>query len=129
MRNLIEKYAKEALEILQVTTKKKLRLDQIIMCNKLSKTMGKAAYDHMGRGKISYWIKISTKIFKRDSEALRNTVYHEVAHIVDHQLNDELAHGPTWADLMIKLGLEPVINATEEEYIECGYRESAKITV
>lgn len=110
----------EALSILQKYTCKKLRIDEIILSGRLSSTMGMAYIDFQGR-KYYYTITISSKIFTKDCVSLKETVYHEVAHIADWQIYRKKGHGDTWVRLMNRLGVEPKIFAEPHEYIEAGY--------
>lgn len=120
VRALATNYIQEALEILQRTTKKRLRFDELILSGRLSSTMGLANY-HMVGNRYYYTITISSKIFKRDSIALKETCYHEVAHLADWQIYRKWGHGDTWCRLMRKLGLEPRVYIDPEEYVEAGY--------
>ena len=120
VRALATNYIQEALEILQRTTKKRLRFDELILSGRLSSTMGLANYHKVGN-RYYYTITISSKIFKRDSMALKNTCYHEVAHLADWQIYRNWGHGDTWCRLMRRLGLEPRVHIEPEEYVEAGY--------
>lgn len=120
LRNLVLKYAKEALDILQKHTSKKLRLDKIILCHRMTSAMGLANY-YYKKNDVHYSIKISSKIFTKDCRALKETVYHEVAHIVDRQLHGFWGHGKTWIRLMEQLGVPPAVYANQEDYENAGY--------
>jgi hypothetical protein len=125
--NKIEQYAKEALSILQKSTSKRLRVDRILLSNKMKTTMGYALYEFNEKSRrYRYTIKISGVIFKRDSVTLKESVYHEVAHLVDYQIYKQWGHGHTWIRLMHRLGIEPVVFATDEEYLEAGYTRHVK---
>ena len=125
LRPLVEAYAVEALGILQKYTCKKLRIDEIILSKRLSSTMGIAKWELRGK-RYRYIIKISSKIFTKDCKALKETVYHEVAHLADWQIYKCWGHGETWVRLMNRLGVEPKVYAEPEEYLEAGYLQKIK---
>lgn len=121
LKSLAWSYAKEALAILQATTKKKLRVDEILTSGRMTSTLGYAQWKYLRSRRYHYTIKLSTAIFKGDSQVLRDTVYHEVAHLVDYQLYKNWGHGHTWKQLMIKLGLQPNVYCESEELATIGY--------
>ena len=55
--------------------------------NKMTSVWGLAS-TKVYNGKRIYHIKLAAKIFLRDTNALRDTVAHELAHIADHVLYD-----------------------------------------
>lgn len=126
VRELAKKYIQEAFEILQKTTAKRLRYDRLLLCGRMSSTMGLATYNFIGN-RYHYTIKISSKIFRRDSVALKDTCYHEVAHLADWQIYRKWGHGDTWCRLMRRLGLEPRIHIEPYEYVEAGYLSEEEI--
>lgn len=71
---------------------------------KLRSTAGRAI---MGRQRI----ELNPHVFSVDEarEELRRTVFHEVCHLEAHRKIGfrEPAHGPTWQDLMRRVGLAP----------------------
>lgn len=82
--------------------------------------MGVATFEFRGR-KYYYTITISSKIFTKDCVSLKETVYHEVAHIADWQIYRKWGHGETWTRLMYRLGVEPKIFIDPHDYEDAGY--------
>lgn len=74
------------------------------------------------RGKREYHLHISSKIFKKDSPTLRETVYHEVAHLADVQLFNTWGHGEGWKLMMETLGYPSArVHVREIDYRRVGY--------
>jgi predicted SprT family Zn-dependent metalloprotease len=128
IKGLVYIYIEQALKKLQHHTKQKLRVDDVMMSKKMTSTMGEAYWEPKNR-KNHYIIKISSKIFTQDCKALRDTVYHEVAHIADYQIYKKWGHGKTWKRLMVRLGLEPLVLGTEEEFDDAGFVDISKKAV
>lgn len=53
-------------------------------------------------------IDLNPHLLKRSPESLMNTLAHELAHLVDVEINGRCHnHGPVWAEIMRKLGETP----------------------
>ena len=122
LRPLVQRYIDEALTILRKKTRRKVRCDSLTFSPRMTSTLGHATFKYDRKSAdYHYSIRISKVIFKGDSDVLRETVYHEVAHVADHQIYKEWGHGPTWEKLMGHLGLEPKVYAEVEDYASIGY--------
>jgi predicted SprT family Zn-dependent metalloprotease len=73
--------------------------------NRMTTAMGNAK----GCNATGYLIKLSTKLFTRaNEEEQRETVIHEVCHVVDRFVNKgRMSHGEGWKVAMRHTGLEP----------------------
>lgn len=105
---------RETLQKIKERTGKDVQIDEVEWSNRMSRAWGRA---ELGTycGRRIYRIKLAAKVFTEDSEALRTTVIHEVAHIADFQLYNNWGHGPTWKGIMRMLGQSPNRLATREE--------------
>lgn len=129
LRPLVEKYVEEALKLCKTKTKKRLRCDEIKFCGKLRTTMGYASARMQPNGRYRYTITISKHIFRGDSHILRETVLHEMAHLIDYQVYRGWGHGPSWAGVMCWMGLEPRVYTEEWEYEALGVTLPKRRTV
>ena len=90
-------------------------------------TAGKAqVYLDMSKGRREYYysLDISKKVFAKgatDSQFLIDTVYHEVAHILEWEVHRALGHGPNWQRIMRLLGKEPYVYCYAEDFASVGY--------
>lgn len=118
IQHLVDQYINEASEILK-SKNLKCHVDTVILSSRMSRTLGAALFKERAGNFYTYSIKISSKAFTCDSKKLRNTVFHEVAHIADHQNYKKFGHGVTWKYLMNVLGYDAEIyydaEAVEEE--------------
>lgn len=87
--------------------------------NKMTRVWGLASTKAYN-GKRIYHIKLAAKIFLRDTNALRDTVAHELAHIADHVLYNGWGHGASWRAVMSMLGRNANRLVTAEEKAEVG---------
>lgn len=89
-------------------------------------TAGKAqVYLDMSKGRREYYytLDISKKVFAngKDSQFLIDTVYHEVAHILEWEVHRALGHGPNWQRIMRLLDKEPYVYCYAEDFASVGY--------
>ena len=120
LQTIIEQYLAEAKEILEEKLGHTLTLDSIKMNGRMTKCLGRASYSRKS-GKVHYKIVISSVIFKSDSNQLRSTVFHEAAHIADHQINGTMNHGDSWKKIMEALDQEPSRLVSVSDLAEIGY--------
>jgi predicted SprT family Zn-dependent metalloprotease len=118
---------RECVEAIEQQTGKKLVVPTVVWSNKMSRSWGKASFIDKTDGRREYIITLSAKVFNAETNALRNTVAHEVAHIADLQLYKNWGHGPTWAMIMSRMLNQPARRlATREEMLEVA--PTAKVT-
>ena len=74
--------------------------------NRMTSAMGNASKK---RTNSQYLIKVSTPLFLRASvEERRQTVIHEVCHVLDGIVNNvRMSHGPSWKAMMRRAGVAP----------------------
>ena len=75
--------------------------------NRMTSAMGNASRRNMMA--TNYTIKLSTCLFLRATvEERRQTIVHEVCHILDGIVNNrKMSHGPTWKAMMRRAGVQP----------------------
>jgi predicted SprT family Zn-dependent metalloprotease len=73
--------------------------------NRMTAAMGNAAYKRDG----SFTVKLSTPLFLRATvEERRQTVIHEVCHVLDKVVNKvRMSHGRSWKGMMRRAGVAP----------------------
>lgn len=114
MKELIINYVGDALAIIKQRTGIVVNIDEVIFCDEI-RSLGLAS---LNGGK--HTISISMK-YKADSSALRETVFHEVAHIADNVLYKKWGHGKTWKYIMKHFfNLSPMAMASIEKCAEAG---------
>lgn len=98
---------------------KTLKIDEIVVSNKMTSTWGLATIDRARNKRI---IKLSAKVFhdRVYTEAFHNTVIHEFCHHADSVMFNGWGHGNTWAMLMKHFGLDPNRCVTAKENKEIG---------
>lgn len=125
MDKLAKKYVQQNIELIKAKYGRTVRVDQIEWSNKMHRHWGLAS-SKAYNGQRLYIIKLAAKVFTEDSEAFRNTIAHEVAHLADFQIFKEWGHGRTWKAIMRAIGQNPTRCATEEEAKEIGYTYERK---
>ena len=76
-------------------------MPEVRLNNRFSSTAGMAYYE-------TNHIELSTKLlieFPRDFVV--DTIPHEIAHIADYHLHGNWGHGPTWKQIMTRMGVTP----------------------
>ena len=83
-------------------------------------TAGKAqVYLDMSKGRREYYYTLDAN--GKDSQFLIDTVYHEVAHILEWEVHRALGHGPNWQRIMRLLDKEPYVYCYAEDFASVGY--------
>ena len=103
---------------LNIILGRKLTRPTVIISNRMTRCWGMATVKSG-----EYIIKISGKVYvgNEATMALRNTVAHEVAHLVEYELYGEFSHSDRWAYFMTLLGQTPNRTVTDEKKAETGY--------
>lgn len=77
----------------------------------MTRVMGRAHYTWNGERATPTKMDFSPSLFKKaEEEQMRQTVYHECAHIVDYHKGTYVKgkpHGPSWKRIMIRAGVPP----------------------
>lgn len=114
MKEIIINYVNDALLIVKEKTGKYVTIDKVVFCDEI-RSLGLAS-----RKDDKFIISISMK-YKADSSALRETVFHEVAHIADYVLFKKWGHGKTWKHIMKQwFNMSPMACASVEKCAEAG---------
>jgi predicted SprT family Zn-dependent metalloprotease len=119
MNRIVKAYVDECVAILRERNIV-VRVDKIEMSNRMTTTLGLMQISNRC-GRLTYTLKLNAKAFIRDSEELRETVFHEVCHAADHANYNSVGHGLTWKSLMCMVGLKPDTYASKEKIESIGY--------
>lgn len=123
----VHRYVREALAVVNRHPGNKygtrVEVDNVVISDRMTTALGKAGVKRCKHDydSFEYTIKISGKIFKADSNELRQTVFHEVAHIADHAIFGKMGHGDTWKAIMGWLGVVAEVRASEARMKAIGY--------
>jgi predicted SprT family Zn-dependent metalloprotease len=121
MIELMKKYVEEA-KVILATHNMELPKDLILnVNNRLKKSLGRAKY-RTSLGETFYTIEINGNAFTKDSAEFRETMLHEIAHVMGHFVYGTLDHDKYWAKFMRTFGLEANVFASKEKVASIGYQ-------
>lgn len=100
----------------------------IVNINKrLTTVLGRASLLKKGQT-LTLKIDINGKAYTEDSTQLRETVLHEVAHLLAYLHDGTIAHNNTWARFMRFFGLSADVKASTAKLEAIGYKPERKAT-
>jgi predicted SprT family Zn-dependent metalloprotease len=120
IESAVNQYINEARQLIKSVYNYHLKLHAIKFSSRMKRVNGKAIYEKTNFGTF-YTITISTHVYQHDSIELKKTVFHEIAHILDHQLYGGWSHGATWKKVMISLGQSPDRLKSQAALQEAGH--------
>lgn len=118
MKDFIIKHIQDALDIVNSRFVKKTVIDEVIYCNEI-RSLGVASIANGNK------IYISMK-YTFDCKELRETCFHEVAHITDVVVYGTWGHGKNWKSIMRFFGLSDKATASIEKCAAAGIEVKAR---
>jgi predicted SprT family Zn-dependent metalloprotease len=117
LQQIAQEEVQRCIKVIQQHTGQHIRVDRVEFSPRMFRTWGCASLKTYN-GQRKFCIKLASKIFVEDSQAFRNTIAHEVAHLADFQIYNQWGHGRTWKSIMQMLGQEGNRLVTKEELTE-----------
>lgn len=122
MTTIIAAAAKILIAVTPIIEQKyKIKVPNITIAasGKMTRVFGRASHS-LDNG---YKITISKYAYEGNTEtkAFRNTVIHEIAHIIEHKVYKRFSHSADWASIMNVLGEKASIFVTKEKRAEIEF--------